>query len=151
MNRTNKSSRIRVSIQILDEHGELIEETDPEESFEVTLGEGELPPTVEDALIDRPEGDTIEVTCPEGEAFGDPDPEAIVAVSREDFPADMELEKGGLVNIRVEPEEGEDEEEAAEMAAVIIEVNPDGVILDANHPLAGRPATFKVTVDAILS
>ena len=116
MNRTTKSSRIRVSIQILDEHGELIEETDPEESFEVTLGEGELPPTVEDALIDRPEGDTIEVTCPEGEAFGDPDPEAIVAVSREDFPADMELEKGGLVNIHVEPEEGE-------MRATLGEVN----------------------------
>ena len=91
------------------------------------------------------------MTCPEGEAFGDPDPEAIVAVSREDFPADMELEKGGLVNIHVEPEEGEDEEEAAEMAAVIVEVNPDGVILDANHPLAGRPATFRVTIDAILS
>ena len=71
-------------------------------------------PTVEDALIDRPEGDTIEVTCG-SRPSAIPIRRVIVAVSREDFPADMELEKGGLVNIRVEPEEGEDEEEAAEM------------------------------------
>lgn len=147
MKRTTKSSRLHVSIQILDEHGELIEETDSGQAFEVTLGQGELPPTVEDALDDRPEGDTIEVTCPEGEAFGDPDPEAIVSVAREEFPEDMELVKGGLVNIHVEDD---DDEEATDMAAVIVEVNPDGVILDANHPLAGKPATFRVTIDAIL-
>ena len=86
---------------------------------------------------DRPaRGRHDRVTCPEGEAFGDRSRGHRRRV-REDFPADMGS-RSGLVNIRVEPEEGEDEEEAAEMAAVIVEVNPDDVILDVTTSRAGR-------------
>lgn len=144
--RTSQGDRLQLTIEILDEDGELVERTDPDEPFVIQLGDGELPPTVEEALADVPVGTTIEVTCPEGEAFGDPDPEAIVAVAREEFPDDLELEKGGLVNVQVIDDDGTE----SEMPAVIVEVNPDGVILDANHPLAGCAATFRVTVDAIV-
>ena len=35
------------------------------------------------------------------------------------------------------------------MPALIVEVNPDGVILDANHPLAGEALTFELTLVSI--
>lgn len=147
MKRTKQGSEVTVSVEVLDESGELIESSDPGEPLAIRLGEGELPPTVEDAMLDQAEGAVVEVTCPEGEAFGDPDPEAIVAVPTEDFPEDLELKKGVLVGITIE---GDDEvPEEAEMAAVVLEVNEDGVILDANHPLAGKPATFRVTLHSI--
>lgn len=147
MKRTKPGSEITVSVEVLDETGELIETSDPEAPMEILLGDGEFPPTVEEAMIDQVEGAVIEVTCPEGEAFGDPDPEAIVAVPTEDFPEDLELKKGVLVGITIQGDDEELEEE--EMAATVIEVNEDGVILDANHPLAGKPATFRVTIHSI--
>ena len=87
-------------------------------------------------------GGALDVTCPAGEAFGPHDPQAIVSVPREDFPEDLELEKGIAVAVTVE----DDQDGTAEIDALIIEVNPDAVILDANHPLAGQPARFRARV-----
>lgn len=146
MTRTKKGTRLRVSIEIKDEDGDVVEVSHPDDPVEMEIGDGTLPPTVDEALIGHVVGDVIEVTCPEGEAFGDPSPEAIVSVPREDFPDDVKLEKGEMVAINVEDEDGG----ALELEAIITEVNPDGVILDANHPLAGLPATFRVTIEAVL-
>ena len=146
MTKTRKGTRIRVSIEIKDEDGETVEVSHPDDPVELEIGDGTLPPTVDEALLDHGVGDVVEVTCPEGEAFGDPSPEAIVSVPREDFPGDVKLEKGEMVVINVEDEDGE----AMELEAIIMEINPDGVILDANHPLAGLPATFRVTIEAVL-
>lgn len=150
MKRTKPGSEVTVTVEILDEAGELIETSDPDEPMEIRLGDDEFPPTVEAALLDQPEGAVVEVTCPEGEAFGDPDPEAIVAVPIEDFPEELELKKGALVGITLEGDGDGDDFEEAEMPATVVEVNAEGVILDANHPLAGKPATFRVTVHSIL-
>lgn len=147
MPKTQTGSRLLLSIEILDEEGEVIEATPDEEPFELTLGQGELPPTVEDALLGLEAGASIETTCAEGEAFGPASPEAIVSVPLEEFPEDLELIKGELIAVNVEDDEGE----ISEMPAVIIEVNPDGVILDANHPLAGKAATFRVKIEDVLS
>jgi len=146
MTKTKKGTRIRVSIEIKDEDGEVVEVSHPDDPVEMEIGDGTLPPTVDEALLGHGVGDVVEVTCPEGEAFGDPSPEAIVAVPREDFPDDVKLEKGEMVAINVEDEDGD----AMQLEAIIMEINPDGVILDANHPLAGLPATFRVTIEAVL-
>lgn len=146
MNRTKEKSRILVTVEILDEAGEVIERSIEGEPIELVLGDGTFPPTVETALLGQPQGSTIEITCPEGEAFADPDPEAIVSVPVEDFPPEVTLEKGELVSIQVEDEDGEPED----LTAQILEVNPDGVILDANHPLAGKAATFRVEILELL-
>ncbi|MEL6429568.1 MAG: FKBP-type peptidyl-prolyl cis-trans isomerase [Planctomycetota bacterium] len=146
MTQIQEGSRIRIVLEILDEDGDVVEQTLDGENAEVELGQGELPPSVEKALVGRSAGETVEVTCPAGEAFADPDPEAIVAVPREDFPEDMKLEKGELVAVLVEGDDGE----AEELAAEIVEVNAEGVILDANHPLAGQAATFRVSVVEVL-
>ena len=103
---------------------------------------------LEAALAGLEVGGALDVTCPAGEAFGPHDPEAIVSVPREDFPEGMELEKGAAVGVTVE----DDEDGTAEIDAVIVEINPDAVILDANHPLAGQPARFRgrvVTIDGM--
>ena len=90
-------------------------------------------------------GDASDVTCPAGEAFGDHSPEAIIAVPREDFPSDLELEKGMPIGVMVEDDDGV----SGEIDATVVELNPDTVILDANHPLAGKEARFRVTLRAI--
>ena len=145
MSKTKLGSTVELDIEVLAADGEVIECTDPEELLIIELGAGELPPSVEKALTDIEVGDSIDVTCPAGEAFGDHSPEAIVTVPREDFPDDLEIEKGMAVGVTIEEEDGG----TAEIEAYVIEVNPDAVILDANHPLAGKEARFRATVRVI--
>jgi peptidylprolyl isomerase len=142
MTTIKQGSLVELEIDLLDGEGETLETTAEGEALEVRVGDGELPPSVEEALIGLEVGGALDVTCPAGEAFGPHDPQAIVSVPREDFPEDLELEKGIAVAVTVE----DDQDGTAEIDALIIEVNPDAVILDANHPLAGQPARFRARV-----
>ncbi|MEM6673960.1 MAG: FKBP-type peptidyl-prolyl cis-trans isomerase [Planctomycetota bacterium] len=142
---TRPGSLVSLQLEIVDVDGDVVESTPPEEPLQVELGAGELPPSVEEALLGVDVGAEIDVVCPAGEAFGEHSPEAIVAVPRDEFPDDVELEKGASVGITVESDGGEVEE----IDAVVVEVNPDAAILDANHPLAGREARFRVKVVAV--
>jgi FKBP-type peptidyl-prolyl cis-trans isomerase 2 len=148
MTTIKQGSVVELEIELIDGDGDILETTEDSDALEVRVGDGELPPTVEEALNGLEVGGAIDVTCPAGEAFGPHDPEAIVSVPREDFPEDMPLEKGIAIGVTVE----DDQDGAAEIDAVIIEINPDAVILDANHPLAGQPARFRarvLTIDGV--
>lgn len=148
MTTIKQGSLVELEIELVDGDGDILETTADGAPLEVRVGDGELPPTVEEALAGLEVGGAIDVTCPAGEAFGPHDPEAIVSVPREDFPEGMALEKGATVDVTVE----DDQDGTAELDAVIVEVNPDAVILDANHPLAGQPARFRarvVTIDGM--
>ncbi len=135
-------SRVELAYELFDEDGELVESGDAADPIVYVHGTGELPEELEDALLGKDVGDQVRVTLGPGVAFGDFDPEGIVSVPRESFPADVELVPGEVVNVQVEDDEGE----GGEMEMAILEVRADGVVLDANHPLAGRSVTFDVKV-----
>ena len=144
---TSHGSTVSLKLEVLNEEGKVIETSDPEEDLSVTIGDGALPPSVEEALVGVELDAEVEVLTAAGEAFGDYDVEAIVTVPREDFPDDLELEKGQEITVGVGDAEDEDHEE--EIEAVVMEVNEEAVILDANHPLAGKIATFRMRVTKI--
>ena len=88
-----------------------------------------------------------------GECYGDKDPEMIFTVPRTEFPEDLEIEVGEDLSIALEDDGGEkdniqveDTKDGAYLEARVMEVNPEAVILDANHPLAGIPIRFRVKV-----
>ena len=145
MSTIEPGSEVCVHVEILHENGDVVETSDPEDPIEMRLGEGVLPDSVEQELVGKRAGDVVDVLCPEGEAFGDPSPEAIVSVPHEEFPDDANLEKGDWVPIEIEHDDGSE----SELSALVMEISPDGVILDANHPLAGQPARFRVKVEKV--
>ena len=113
-----------------------------DEPMEITLGQGELPPTLEAALASAKVGDVIELDFAPGEVFGDYDPEAIQSVPRSEFGDDSELERGAEISVGVEHDDGEVEE----LDARVLEVDGEAVVLDFNHPLAGKAVTLQATV-----
>ena len=101
MTTIKQGSVVELEIELIDGDGDILETTEDSDALEVRVGDGELPPTVEEALNGLEVGGAIDVTCPAGEAFGPHDPEAIVSVPREDFPEDMPLEKGIAIGVTV--------------------------------------------------
>src|SRR5512135_1410851 len=74
-------------------------------------------------------GDRKHVTVSPMEGYGDIDPEALVDLPRSEFPAEIPLEVG--VELDITDEDGE------VMTAAIVEVHPETIRLDFNHPFAG--------------
>ena len=146
---------VELEYRMLDEDGEVIESSADEGPMRYMHGAGEIPPKLEAALAGAERGVRLEVTLEPEDAFGAYDPAGIISVPREDFPPDHDLEPGEWIEIHVghEHADGEacqgDHDEESAMQARVVEIDDDAVVLDTNHPLAGRRLTFEVEVKSV--
>lgn len=121
----------------------------------LTLGSGELSPAVEERLLGLEEGARASFELPAGEAFGDRNPDMVLWVARkllaELGDPDERYAVGDVVQFPTPDGQGS-------YAGAVRELrpgpDPDGqpeaVLFDFNHPLAGQPVTFEVHVIGVL-
>ncbi len=109
---------------------------------ELTIGEVELFPQVDEALIGMAPGEKKTFTITAEDAFGDYDDEKVFTVPRTDLPEDLNPDVGD--ELILTNEDGE------ELGVVVAEVTGDSVTFDANHPLAGEDLTFEIQLIEIL-
>jgi FKBP-type peptidyl-prolyl cis-trans isomerase SlyD len=128
---------VRLGYRAFDEDGEPIESLSNE--IDYVQGFGALLPALESALEGAVAGDHRAVTLSPRQAFGPRRKEAIIELDPEEFPADVqpgdrfeaETDEGMLVVLR------------------ILEVGPDVVVVDTNHPLAGQRVRFELDVQEV--
>ncbi len=140
---------VELDYEILDGEGNVVDNSTDSGPLEFVQGGESIPPGLAAALDGKEAGDEVEVSFGPGEAFGEFNPEGIVSVPREEFGDDVPLEPGLWVEVQLEEGDGDEEDDVLEMR--IVEVEPDAVILDANHPLSNEPVTFRVRVRAVRS
>ena len=104
----------------------------------VTIGQGELIPGFEDALLGMAVGETKSVTIASDDAYGPHRPDLVQEIERAQLPPDMELEVEGAVLVR-----GPDGDP---MRLLVRALSETMVTLDANHPLAGQDLTFALEI-----
>jgi len=110
--------------------------------MELTIGEEQFFPQVEEALIGMAPGEKKTLTIAAADAFGEYDDEQVFTVPRSQFPDDVNPQIGDDLELTGDGEEG--------MIVTVIEVGEATVTLDANHPLAGEDLTFALEVVEIL-
>jgi len=125
--------------------GDVVESSKEEGPLEYLHGNGEIPEGLEVALEGKAVGDKIELTLQPQDAFGEYDLEALTTVPRSEFPDDAEIETDQWIQVGVQMEDEEDDGEF-EIEMRIVEINTEAVVLDANHPLAGKTIEYKVEV-----
>ena len=106
-----------------------------------TLGSGQIIPGLEQAIDGMAVGEQKTVTVPAAQAYGDRVESARQAVPRAQFPADIPADPG--TRLQMQSPDGQ------VIPVTIVESNDDHVVLDANHPLAGKDLTFAVEVVAL--
>jgi FKBP-type peptidyl-prolyl cis-trans isomerase 2 len=104
--------------------------------FEV--GGGRVIPGFDKAVTGMQLGEEKKFTIPPAEAYGEPNPKLVKKVSRKEIPQDRKPEVG--MSLVMGTPEGR------QMQALITEVTPEFIMLDLNHPLAGKALTFKIKV-----
>jgi FKBP-type peptidyl-prolyl cis-trans isomerase SlyD len=120
-----------------DEGGATIESSGGREPLVYLHGYGSLIPGLEKALDGASTGLHTKVTVGPRDAYGEKDPQAVIRAPREDFPEGMTLEPG--VEVQAETPDGP-------ITFVVLAIEGDEAVLDANHPLAGMTLTFEVEV-----
>lgn len=113
----------------------------------LTLGTGQLAPAVEACLIGLPEGAQQSFELPAGAAFGAHNAAMQQWLARKELlqmgDPQEQYALGDVVHFPTPDGQGQ-------FAGVVLQVEPDRVLFDFNHPLAGKPVTFEVLVIGVL-
>jgi FKBP-type peptidyl-prolyl cis-trans isomerase SlyD len=121
--------------------GEVVDASSPGEPLTYLHGEGQIVPGLENALTGLAVGDRKQVVVDPAEGYGPHDPAGIQEVPRRAFPPNFEPKPG--MELTAEGPRGEP------VPFVVREVRPETVLIDLNHPLAGKTLHFDVTVREI--
>ena len=106
------------------------------------LGSEELAPALERCLTGLAEGERRVFELEPAEAFGERNPRMVARVPRDALPPNAAPELHGLIEFP--------SPDGARYAGVVLEMDEAGVLVDFNHPLAGKPIRFEVHVVGIL-
>jgi len=122
--------------------GTLFDTSADNDPLEFTVGEHEVIPGMEIAVVGMEPGDEKTITIASGDAYGPYHDEMVVVVERSEFPEDMAIEVDQQLSVVLEDEQT--------IIVTVTEMNDETVTLDANHPLAGEDLTFDIQLVEIV-
>jgi FKBP-type peptidyl-prolyl cis-trans isomerase 2 len=105
------------------------------------MGHGVMPPALEAAMLGMTVNEHKQVQLLPSEAYGEVDEELITEVNRADFDPETDLRPGLIF------ETLDDENQPVHF--VVVEVKPDTVVIDFNHPLAGKEVEIAFTIRGV--
>ena len=138
MNQVTVNSKVKVHYTGKLANGEVFDTSDGKEPIEFTLGQGQLIPGFEKGLIDMKLNEKKTINMTKDDAYGEVNETLIQEVKKTDLPQDMEPKVGmGLVS---------KSPEGQEINLMVVEVKEETIVIDGNHPLAGRDLIFDLEV-----
>lgn len=118
--------------------GQVFDTSEGKEPIEFTLGEGQLIPGFENGLIDMKLNEKKTINIPVDQAYGQPREDLVQEIDKSQLPPEIAPEVGmGLVSKTPD---------GREMNLLVAEVKENSIIVDGNHPLAGKDLIFDLEV-----
>lgn len=139
MSLVTADSRVTLHFELSLEDGQIVDSNFDQAPAQFVFGDGNLLPAFEEVLIGMKAGDEASFVMSPEKAFGAHNENNIQRIPRSQF--SMDLEEGMVVSFS----------DAAnnELPGVIAEIGDQDVIVDFNHPLAGRSLTYRVQIVVI--
>jgi peptidylprolyl isomerase len=113
--------------------GSVFDSSKEREPLEFQLGSGQVIPGFDDAVAGMKPGEERSVTIAAAEAYGPRREELVISVARSDLPAGMEPGIGQQLEVS---------QNGQSFVVTVTDIDEEGIVLDANHPLAGEDLTF---------
>lgn len=128
-------TRIRFHLEMVTVDGHVIENTYDAEPLEIELGSGAVHSCIERLVETLQVGASVTRRLQPEDAFGVPEAERCVTLARADFDATLSVEPGTIVEFDVDGESA---------AGTIVAADAQSVMVDMNHPLAGRALDVRI-------
>ena len=106
------------------------------EPLQFTIGEGQVIPGFEEAVIGMNPGESKTTKIPAEKAYGPHYKERVLSVDRNQLPTELEPKVGQHLQL-CKPD-------GQTIMAMVTDVSESTMTLDANHPLAGKDLTFDI-------
>ena len=136
--RTGDTVRVHYTGMLAD--GAVFDSSRDREPLEFVLGKRMMIEGFEKALLGRKAGEHVRVTIPAAEAYGGSDDNLMFKVPLSEVPPHITPEPG--LQLSLSSSEGD-------MEVTVTHVDEAMIVLDANHPLAGRDLTFDIEVVSV--
>lgn len=118
--------------------GNLIDSNFDKDPATFTVGDGKLLEGFEKAILGLKAGDEQSFIIEPKDAFGQSNPSNLYTLSLDMFDDSMELESGLVISFA--------DAAGQERPGMVRQIEDGEVLVDFNHPLAGRDITFKVQI-----
>jgi len=128
---------VSMDYTLTDGNKQTLDSSEGKEPLAYLHGQGQIIPGLEKALEGKKAGDSLQVSVPSAEGYGEKDDAKTIVIPRSqvqgvaDLKVGMQLQAGG---------------EGGDQVVTVTKVEEDKVTLDANHPLAGVDLNFDVTI-----
>ena len=133
------NSKVKVHYTGTLNDGTVFDSSEGKQPLEFTIGENQVIAGFENGVKEMKLNEEKTIKMKAKDAYGEKNSQLIITVPRDKFPPEIEI-NGRLV---LKGPQGQ------QLPAVITEVNNDNVVIDLNHPLAGKELNFKVKVVAV--
>jgi FKBP-type peptidyl-prolyl cis-trans isomerase 2 len=142
MSQAKPGDNVRVHYTGTFADGTIFDSSVQRETLQFILGQGQLIPGFEQAVLGMQPGESKTVNISAGDAYGLYQEDLVLTVDREVMPAQVNPEIGQRFQVR--------QQDGSTMVVTVIAVSEINVTLDANHPLAGKDLTFEIQLVEIL-
>ncbi len=129
---------VTIDYTLTDDQGNVIDSSKGGEPLAYIHGLGNIIPGLENALEGKKAGDAMNVSVAPTEGYGERDDSLMQAVPREMFETPDEIQAGMQFHTMTE--------DGNTVVVTVVEVSPETITVDANHPLAGQQLNFDVTI-----
>jgi len=138
MNLVKENNTVKVNYTGKLADGQVFDSSEGKEPLEITLGQGQLIPGFEKGLIDMKLNEKKTITIAHEEAYGAINEDLKQEVNKTQLPQDIKPEVGmGLVS---------KSPDGREINLRVVKVSEDSIVVDGNHPLAGKDLIFDLEV-----
>ncbi|NLE08196.1 MAG: thioredoxin fold domain-containing protein [Dehalococcoidales bacterium] len=134
---------VRVHYTVNKTNGEAVESTLDGEPFSFTLGQDQVIPGFEQAVLGMKTGEKKTVTIPSDQAYGEYQADLVFDVGNDELPEDLVPEVGMMLQAS--------SNDGSIVSFTIIAVAETTVTLDSNHPLAGEDLVFEIELVEVSS
>lgn len=141
MNRAQEGDTVTITFQGTLDDGSIFDASGDEDPLCFVLGENEVLPGLELAVLGMQAGDRKTVLVPPEQGYGLRQERLVDVVAIDALPKGLKLVVGARLEVTAE--------DGSVFQMVIISRDEKTVTLDANHPLAGRQLILQIEVVAI--
>lgn len=135
----NQTVKIMFEVRI---DGVLVDGSRSNKPFEFSFGTGQVIAGLEKRIIHMKVGESADILVPASEAYGEYEVSGIQNLPKEQFEEIENL----TIGMQIQAQDENDQP----IQFIVKEIGEKEIIVDFNHPLAGKDLMYKVKIDSLL-
>ena len=140
---TNPTQNSMVTLAFIGklDNGEIFTSVEEKEPLTTQIGSKDLPPTVEQELLQMTIGERRKIRVPPEEGFGPRHKDLLQTLDNQNMVDTLQPKPGMVLSLKIDKDGTEQK-----VPATVISVEGSQITVDYNHPLAGHHLTYELTL-----